>query len=529
MKLKQVATAVSAVLLSSSAFALAPNTAFDPQAPGSTDIELFISGASAQDKSIKALVTSLCVANPDGSSSLDTFKDNANPAKPGKAYTSYFCLMDDTSVPGLVTTRKVLIHKRSKGGSAQGVSPIIAAAKNLTSAAISSMDIYNTANVVSGNCTETATGSKSWLCTIDQPGDLLNRIPNAGVSDVNPKMFIKGNTPVGFDPVDPNDVDNYLKVKAAAALVFGVPVTTDLRNALQEAKFGLGNSCVGSETEACMPSLSKRQVASLISGQIRDWSAFKVNGLALTDPAVTSVQPASTKVHYCRRVPGSGTQAQQNAKFLNYPCTANAPAPKLTSARSGPIIVQNQGSGDVSLCLDDFNNGTNNSAGGSNANPGLITAWALGTQSTEKNVKKSTLQSNGTNYKYDYRFVKINGVAPTLQNAANGSYNDWVEQTFQWVDPAKSGANAPTPDQALIIEKIAAEAATPATIAANNVKYVFDWGQAGYLAVSTNFAPAANGVLDLNAPVIPYTHSVGGNLDNCIVPVVNTTYQASEL
>ncbi len=520
MKLKQIATAVSAVLLSSSAFALAPTTVLDP----AYDVEMFISGASAQDKSIKALVTSLCLTG-----TLDIFKDNANPSKPGKGYTSYFCEMDGTTVTGLTDpatqpARKVLVHKRSKGGSAMGVSPVIASAKGLTAnAEIERMAIYNTTNVAGGNCTETATGSTEWLCTIDQLDDLVLDIPTAGVSDVNPKMFVKGNTPTGFDEVNAADVDNYLTVTAAAALVFGVPVTTDLRNALQEAQFGgIGNSCVGVESEACMPSLSKRQVATLISGQINDWSAFKVNGLSLTDPAVTSAQPSNTQVHYCRRVPGSGTQAQQSAKFLNYPCTSNAPAPRLNSGRRGPTILQNSGSGDMSLCLDDFNNATN----GSGQNAGLATAWALGTQSTEKNGKLATLQTNGTYYEYDYRFVKINGVAPTLQNAANGSYNDWVELTYQW---PKAGSNLPTANELLIMTKIASEAGSPATIASNNGKYVFDFGQAGYMAVSTNFAPAANGVFDVNNPVTPYTHVIGSNLDNCIVPVVNTTYQNSEL
>ncbi len=552
MKIKQIAAAVSAVLLSSSVFALPPSTI--------PDVELFISGASAQDKSIKALVTSLCVPDPTtGASTLDTFQDAS--AKPGKAYTSYFCKMDNTTVPGLITnpnvpTKNVLVHKRSKGGSAQGVSPIIAGAKGLSGAAIASLDIYNTANVSTGNCTNTA-GTRKWLCTIDQPGDLITRIPNMGVSDVNPKLFTGANTPANFSPVAPTDVDAYLTVKPAAALVFGVPVTTSLRDALQEAQLASGKipatwkkvvkdqngnptavsgTCaVGVEEQDCMPSLTKRQVASLISGQIRDWSAFKVvvadptTGAKTSTPLTTlaSNVPVNTSVHYCRRVPGSGTQAQQGVKFLNYPCTANAPAPSLNSARGGIVVVQNQGSGDESICLDDLNYGTNNTG---YANPNLAKVWALGTQSTEKNNLLASLQSHpdgiSDNYKYGYRFVKIDGAAPTLVNAANGSYNDWVEQTFQW---AKAGANTPSTDQSLIIGQIANNAGDPTTIGTNNGKYVYDWGQAGYLAVSTKFAPAADGILDQTGPVIPYTHSVGGVLDNCIVPVVNTTYQASEL
>ncbi|HEB56766.1 MAG TPA: hypothetical protein ENI98_10800 [Gammaproteobacteria bacterium] len=517
MKIKQIATAVSAVLLSGSALAISPTT--------TPDIEIFMSGATAQDKAIAALFENICVTDASGNpTDLDIFKDNANAVKPGKAHTAYFCTLDNAKVPGLsITAPKVLFHKRSKGGSAQGVNPVI------DEVAIDAMNINNS------NCLAPAGTDNFWRCDITKyqadgvtpTGNLIAVVSDAGVSDVNPEMFVGANTPAGNAPVNAADVGNKMVVRAAAALVFGVPVTTSLRDALQEAQFPGNTTCTTydatitdpllqpRESEACMPSLSKRQVASLISGKIQNWSAFKVNGVSLTDPSVVSSIPASTKVTYCRRVNGSGTQAQMNAKFLNYPCTAGAltPAAEPGNPFIGPVVAENSGSGDVTLCLNDFNNGVNDSG----KNAGLTTAWALGVQSTEKNAK----------LKDDFRFVKIDGVAPTLENAATGKYDDWVEQTFQWRIPSFNG---PTGDKLTILEAIASQASEPTTIATVlNTKFKHSWGQAGYMAVSTNFAPTANGVLDVTAPVIPYTHAPAGKLDNCVVPVVNDIYQNSQL
>ncbi len=520
MIIKQIATAVSAVLLSGSVFALSPTTV--------PDIKIFMSGASAQDKAIGMLFENMCtnidpvtgVAQYDSAGNrvptdLDVYKDAS--AKPGKAYTSYFCTVDSAQVNGGFapdpvtgsTSRKVLFNKRSKGGSGEGVNPVI----NQT--AIDAMNINN------GNCAKTGTNS-FYTCDITAlkadgtpTGNLIKVVSDAGVSDVNPEMFIGANAPTGVPPVNATAVAQRMIVKSAAAAVFGIPVTTGLRNALQEAEIATGqlaSTCVGVETEACMPSLSKRQIASLATGKVKNWSAFKVNGVALT--SVASIVPASTKVAFCRRVNGSGTQAQMNANFLHYPCTTNASAP--TAARSGvfggPVVVENEGSGDMSLCLNDFNRGTNTTG----KNAGLVTAWAFGLQSTEKNG----------DLKDDYRFIKIDGVAPTIQNAANGKYLDWAEQTFQWRKPTYNG---PVGDQLSVIATIASTASNPATIGRLDKKLIQTWGQGGYLAVSTNFAPPANGILDIAAPVIPYTHAASGKLDNCTVPLLNSAYQSSQL
>ena len=118
-----------------------------------------------------------------------------------------------------------------------------------------------------------------------------------------------------------------------------------------------------------------------------------------------------------------------------------------------------------------------------------------------------------------YRFIKIDGVAPTLQNAAAGRYGVAAEVTYQWL---KSGG--PTGDKAKIISRVATDAGKPSIIAANNKSFAFTWGQGGYLAVSTaGWEVSPTGELDLNNPVTPYTHAPNGlSLDNCRVPVVDS-------
>ena len=465
--LKKISIAISAAVISAPVFALSPTT--------TPDIEIFMSGASAQDKSIAALFSDVCVAG-----TLDVFKDNG--AKPGKAHSAYFCTVDTAQVnggtPGFVNP-DVLLHKRSAGGSAQGVNPVI------DEVAIDAMTINN------GNCTETAAGSQSWLCSIANPGDTVPVVSDAGVSDVNPELFVGANTPLGQSPVNASEVATKMEVRGAAALTFNTPVTTALRNALQVAQ-GL---TVGADDEANMPSLSKSQVASLMQGQVNRWTSFLVNGTPLTTVAgVTG--PTSPNVNVCRRVNGSGTQAQMNAKFLHYPCTAGAPVPAAAPGNPfvGPVITENSGSGDMSVCLDNANAAGN---------------WAIGIQSTEKNADLAD----------GYRFIKIDGVAPTLENAANGSYMDVAELTYQWRKPEFNG-----PDGTMlnILETIAANAASPATLATVvNASLVHSWGQGGYLALAASGHPVSS-PFNTAAPVTPYSHAATGPLDNCRVPVVVT-------
>ena len=461
------------------------------------DIEIFASGATAQDKNVEQLFSELCV-----SGTLDVYKDNSKPASPGSAHSALFCTLDSSKVTGLSASNpKVLFHKRSAGGSAQGVNPV------LDEQEIDAMLINN-----NGNCTKTAPET-FYRCSISGAGDLVKKVSDVGVSDVNPEMFIGANTPDGSAAVNPSKVQERMEVRSGGALVFNTPVTKSLRDALQRAQIDAGTltaGCEGQDTEACMPSLSKQMIASLFTGNIGKWSEIKV---VSTGGASKSLFEYATggedeKVYICRRVNGSGTQAQFNAKFLNNPCTDGAvnPLSKPGSALTGPVVIENSGSGDVDSCLKDFNDGSNDST----QNSGAVKAWAIGVQSTERNADLAR----------NYRFIKIDGEAPTLENAYSGRYFDFAEVTYQW---RKTAFNGPAGDVLKIIEKIATDAGKPSIIAANNAKFKHAFGDGGYLAVSrSGFDVPADGKFDPNNPVTPYTHAPGTlSLDNCRTPVID--------
>jgi hypothetical protein len=502
MTLNRIAAALAACMAfgSGSALALAPTE--------TPDIEIFLSGATAQDGNVGELFKDICQAN-----TLDTFYDGPT-GTAGSRHRAYFCTLDTSKVTGLSTSNpKVLLHKTSTsgsvGGSGIGVNPV------MLKQAVDAMSIKN------GNCVAPTGTEAFWRCRISQTGDLIQQVPDAGVSDVNPELFTGPNTPTGVAPVDAAKVAKLLDVRSGGALVFNTPVTLNLRNALQKAQIATGDlptDCtVGAETEKCMPSLGKNLIASLMTGQVGSWDKVKVvkadgSSQPLTDFAGAN-EITDQKVYICRRTNGSGTQATINAKILNAPCTAGAVNPLETSNDfTGPVVKINAGSGNVDDCLVDFNAGSNTST----QNASGVKAWAIAVQSTERNKNETK----------PYRFVKIDGAAPTIQNAASGRYGVVAEVTYQWL---KSGG--PTGDKLKVIQKIATDAGRPSIIATNNKAFTHLFGQGGYLAVSAAGYPVQdNGVLDPNAPVSPYTHAPNGlPLDNCRTPVVDSGAKANRL
>jgi hypothetical protein len=475
-----IAVAVATALTAGQAFALSPTT--------TPDIEIWMSGASAEDGMIGALFTDLCQTG-----TLDTYLSDDG-SKFGASHRAFFCTLDSTKVAGLsVTNPKVLFHKRSAGGSGMGVAPVADATP------IAHMSITN------GNCTLAATNE--YHCTVTGAGDTINHVSDGGISDVEPALFVPPNVPSGFSATTPAQLAK-LNIQSQVGLVFGIPVTTALRDALQAAE-GL---TVGAEDEANMPSLSREQVVALMTGGITQWSQLKVNGTSLT--AVAGVTPPTSDsivippfnaplVHICRRVEGSGTQAQMNANFLRVPCLPGAAQPvTATNPATGPVVTLNSGSGDVDVCLDGENTANH---------------WALGLQSTEKN-NYDPVAYPPTGYKYGYRFIKVDGKAPTLANAASNQYFDWAENSIQWLKAANGG---PTGDKLVILNKIATDAGKPSIVKNVNTKFVYSWGQAGYMSLNTNgWTPTTP--FDLNNPVATATHVLGGGVNNCRVPLINS-------
>ena len=352
---------------------------------------------------------------------------------------------------------------------------------------IERMDLRN------ARCVENDPGL--WKC---DPVTTLDT-PLVGVSDVEPVLFKGYNQVTDFGDVTQADLDA-LTTFAQSQMVFGVTVTTELRDTLQAAQ-GLQ---VGAEDEANMPSLSSNLIRSLFTGQVNSWyDVVDANGTDLITLAGANA-PAQDSVALCIRNSGSGARAQFLANMLRIPCLDKAVAPYLVEGGEWPMVQTNDSSGFMAECLGDFDDDEQ-------------LQWAIGYQSTEKNV----------DLLYNYRFIKIDGAAPTLTNVANDKYHQWVEQSLQYNTAAYNTA----PDAAKNVIDLIAEEMGSACVygwsciwehGALNYNYVHSWGQGGYMVKPTDrfgIQPPAFPYSDVY-PVNSTTRSPGGfGPDSCRPPV----------
>ncbi len=492
-------------------------------------LDVFVSGATAQDVGFASAFSAKCTSV--GGQLVVFAQSQGTLAVPHASYSAYFCT-EKMSYTGMSAPKFVLLHKRSEGGSGWGVGPVAGAS------AIDRLVITDAActpdAAIATNAAITAVGT---LVAADGEQKCVGTtavVPDAGISDVEPNLFnasanlidatILENSPffggTQTAPGAPGTVATNLGTLAPAiatnALTFGIPVTLNLRNALQDFQGMTFTSAADRDLEANAPSLTKTQVASLFTGTIKSWSQIKnAAGQGLNTFGVQSSDPAQ-RAYVCRRSPGSGTQTQFNALFLNSGCANGADIPlrdndefidlgssgvyepgnyigtsRLNAFRTptdlkdavgapaeGPVIHENQGSGDVDGCLNNLQDQT---------------VWAVGVQSTERGSDK-------------YRFVKIDGVAPTTANVAANKYWDWAGSTLQY-RAALSGSF--TNDDKRFVEGLAKDTNTPAKLAAANTYNIRMYKVSGAGTGAANqvdvgyLATLENGYL----PTIPFSEA----------------------
>lgn len=525
---------LTAALVAATAFA-AGNASALVVGVDTPDIVINMSGATASDVGFSGVFEGLCVAG-----TLTSYTDRCNGTEtaanlatcaatggkvPGAGYSGYFCEIPAANIGLAGANRKVLVRKRSEGGSGWGVQPVADAAQ------IDFMKLDNT------NCLPTAADPNVYKCNRANVEQLRT---DAGISDEEPALFVAPNVPSGFTPVTGTQIGR-LDFAPVAVLTFGIPVTNPLYAALQQAQ-GLNPDLDGDLsfegqhewTDAAeigtrpadwqdqirnnMPNLTKDQVANLMKGGTARWNNVRVGddpttaadeSVSLVDLAtnngipVAYTEATTARVTVCRRVNGSGTQAQMNALFLNVPCSKEAEFPAAdntachndkgaqntadTTCTSGAawagyadmrgvqstraIVFENSGSGDVEKCLNEL----------STAN-----RWALGIQSMEK---ISPL----------YSYVKLDGVAPTLDQVAKATYFDWAASTMQW--RRSTAPFPPSADQVAVLNKLRAEFGKPSILDDLNDGFVSNFGPVGWLsAAGTPVRP-----FNADLPVMEYT------------------------
>ncbi len=302
------------------------------------------------------------------------------------------------------------------------------------------------------------------------------------------------------------------------AFIFGVPVDLGLRNAPQAARFPRGDPCnpanprysdsVGvdsdtrakrGETEHCMPGFTRAQVAGIFAGTITEWGQLLTPAgypLAKKDPATGQIvvpsgveAPRDDHVKVCRRVDTSGTQASYEMFFLNQRCATGVHP----FVNNGPQIFLGSGTADVKACLNQLDQQK---------------VWGVGIMSTE-NVATSAEDR--------WRFVKMDGVAPTLLNTFSGRWPFFVEQSYQWRnDQSERPLKGP---KLAFMAQIALQLKNPAIVRIIDRDFRHPWGNAGVMSLSSAGLPprhaSPGSPIDAAAitefPVLAVTHD--GN--NC--------------
>jgi ABC-type phosphate transport system substrate-binding protein len=454
MKHTLIAAAIGAAFAAAAPSSFALTAAATGALPAASVIRA--SGATAQDPGILATMRRSCAGG-----SLDTFAFTGTNAQTVYSCTTSVAMSDGTNT--IPSGTSIALIKDSAAGSANGITPYTAGGAGIRFVTLSSL---------AGSCTTVAavaaSGSliayNSYSCG-STPSLAAAATPDIGFSDVEPKVF-------GFANV-PNAT-----ISAANQLLFGVPVSIALYNALQAAQ---GLTVTTTADTANRPSLTASQVAGLYGGFL-----MQASDLGIT-PSLSD-----TQVYVARRADTSGSQKAAEIFFLNGNIIAPPPVPfsfadsggatstvtsnanyailtagcgiGATPPSAGRVFAGN-GSGDVRNCLN-FH--------GANR-------YAVGVLSMESN--ENAIGSN-------WRWVKVNGVMPTNANAIRGTYEYWTEQALLL-------ANAATPYGRGFYGYIKQELGNPAQIPALNGGFtVFASEPAGEQA--TGIVGLPNAITGLN-------------------------------
>lgn len=471
--------------------------------PGDDMLELFVSGSSAQDNTLQRLFRLICM-----SGSLDVYRADG--------VRLFFCRLQGGArgLPSFTEGRKVAFQKSSIGGSGGGVGPLIQRVP---------VNFLNVADIRAHQEQRCPANRRELHAT---EGDLIAyiehectnpnpdpHVPDAGISDVEPQFFLDSYH-LALNAVD------VLSVHNANAFIFGIPVSLALRDALQAAHFSRQDPChpanphyedlvEGSsgtrvkrgESEACMPSLSRAQLSGIFAGKLADWSEIvTAQGfpLASRNPRTGQVSaapgikaPSDDRVYVCRRVATSGTQAAYEMFFLNRRCTGGV-TPFIAS---GDNVFEGSVTSDVESCLGRLSDRN---------------VWAVGILTTE------SVEWIGRD---KWRFIKMDGVAPTLLNTFNGRWPFFVQQSYQW-----RGEQSELPlrgPKLALMAQIGQRLGDPAIVRDLNQGFRHAWGNAGVMALSDS---------GMNAPLRPRPgHPVDAGMldDNPVLAVRHDTNNCS--
>ena len=487
MKIKSIVAAVAAATLSGSAFAL--------PASATIDLTLMVSGATAQSKQVEQTFGNYCDKTTATKYTID------NSVSESYAIT---CTAPAANTPFASPLNLRLI--KEDGGSSTGVKQV----SRGETLPVVLVDDATCAPRLDGGVQVESNGIPVEDCT--QTEDITAQV---GISDVEPALF---DTPVNFKDVDQNA--NW-DVEPVNVSTFGVVVSPGLYDALQDAQ-GLTNN----EDIANMPSMSSTLIANIFAGNITSWDTLRAGPQGLAQS-----QGADTSVNLCIRKVGSGTQAQFNAFYLQNPCLGSG-AKTFAADNTGPDPVSKGSSSTYPVPTDflgfplsgvaySYWNDGSSDMGRCMTRVAADNRWAIGFQSLEK-VKEADASKN------NYKFVRVDGVTPTLENVAAGLYRNWSAASVQ-INKDTTTGQAFTLAENFVdglqdVVKIAGVNAgfLPSSYDANvNIPTIVDGGvpvPVGNLAYATLAGnPDAQSPFDASQPLMPFNKGLT-NPSTCVVP-----------
>ena len=548
MKNAKLALSIALLLSVQTGYALTPWTDRTP------DIAIYTSGASVQDKAYGQVITTTLAAP----NSVDYFADvDAKTGTVGSKWTAYYFTGNDNLGAGLAGKR-ILLEKRAVGSSGYGVIPLVAKIP------LEHLNIL--ATKASDWIVDTKAKLPTWTATISSQNAttyLTKHLSDAGFSANDPTLLLKPGTlnypeqvnelvtgkvepiwPATIKAIKTTGKDG-LTIVSTGGTVYGIGVTLDLYKVLQAAQKRAGslpaNVVIGGYSENDMPNLNRNVVASLLAGKIGAWEQFKIvdktdgtvktllDAAILADAGVTApfkeltTGKRLTPIALATRNNGAAAGVVAYAKFLNYPTTPNAMSPatpikndKIVEDASMPIVKAPRSLADSGTILVDWQNGTN-TLGFNNVpdGAGFARRWGIAINSVDRNNAVKTDGTGGD----PWRYIKIDGYAPTLENVAAGVYPIWTEGSALY--PIEKSSDALWASKVKLLKTLTDNWSSPAVIGAFTTTQA--WGKTGAFVTSSDPRGFTTAIpFDSANPVVALSHiGLDGTVHSEIVPVGN--------
>jgi len=389
------------------------------------------------------------------------------------------------AITGLPTGTEIAIIKENNAGSKNGILPISAPTSNFVSYPSTTTSGFDT-HCAPAAAPVTQPGLVPYFpVTCDTAYPIVTSTATTGpysalgYADVEAAIFSLNPTNVGSG----SSVDT----------PFGVTLSLGAYHALQGAE-----SLTEDDSLAHMPTLSRVQIAGMFNGYITDWTHvygnasnasvgaqsvhFGNSGLSSgthvcydgaqnsTDAdcqtgtqASVAEKPHDTTIYVCERGQSSGTQNTSQIFFAGQDCISSP------QKFSPPTVAGCLASG---CTWSAATYGTNEVFAGNGQGDDLACMEGHDEQGQFAVSLSSTDQSwgpvavaNNLQSKADWRFIRVDGFAPSNENIAAGKDDFWAQSAFYY---ATSGKNLPTGTE-LTLQKFFTAAATqigPDTVAA---------------------------------------------------------------